>query len=158
MTEPTFTEAEQQKHRTAFIHECRQKAWGAACNAEWIGTQMDELMAQYTKMQEEDRGLEAEFKTLETALDSHTKDNRDKRKALQERRTALANSLQALGQNATEAQRAMQNLYASVETNLALAKHAEGWAWREVGASDGKAPESILQTDQSHGTKPNSKP
>jgi len=141
----TFTEKQQKEHRAAFITECRQKAWGAACNAEWIGKQMDELMAQYTKMQEEDGSLEGEIKTLEAALDSHTKDNREQRKALQERRTRIASQMQALANNATEGQKAMQNLYASVETNLALAKHAEEWSWKEVKSLE-IAEEEIAMT------------
>ncbi len=131
----TFTDDEQKLHRDLFIEECRQKAWGAACNADWIGKQMDELMAQYQKLKDEDAALDAEIKALETALDGHTKDNRDKRKALQERRDNLARTMQVLGQNAAEGQKAMKNLYASVETNLALAKHAEEWEWKEVAAS-----------------------
>jgi hypothetical protein len=43
----TFTEAQQKEHREAFIHKCRQKASGAACNAEWVGKQLDEMMAQF---------------------------------------------------------------------------------------------------------------
>ncbi len=132
MAEPTFTDDQQKQHREAFIHECRQKAWGAACNAEWIGKQTDELMADYQKLKDEDAAAEAEIKTLETALDSHTKDNRDKRKALQERRHQLVKLQNPLAENMNQAQQALRNLYASVETNLALAKHAEGWGWTEA--------------------------
>ena len=81
----TFTELEQNNHRKIFIDECRQKAWSAACHAEWIYKQLDTLLADFTKLQEQDAKLEGEIKMLETAVDAHTKDNRDKRKALQER-------------------------------------------------------------------------
>jgi hypothetical protein len=43
----TFSEEQQQRARDLFIEECRQKAWGAACNADWIGKQQDELLAQF---------------------------------------------------------------------------------------------------------------
>ena len=78
-TRMTFTEERTETAiRDLFIEECRQKAWGAACNADWIGKQMDELMAQYQKLKDEDAALDAEIEELESALDSHTKDNRDK--------------------------------------------------------------------------------
>jgi uncharacterized protein (DUF3084 family) len=128
----TFTKLQQDDHRKAFIEECRQKAWGAACHAEWIGAQLDGLTAEYQKLQEQDRGIEAEIKALETALDYHTVDNRAKRKELQQRRPALAKAMQALGQNMSQGQQAMQQLYASAEQNLALATHAEGWEWKAV--------------------------
>ena len=41
----TFEDFQQTEHRIIFIQECRQKAWGAACHAEWISKQMDDLMA-----------------------------------------------------------------------------------------------------------------
>jgi hypothetical protein len=37
----------------------------------------------------------------------------------------------SLGQNMSQAQQAMQQLYASMESALALAKHAEGWTWKD---------------------------
>src|SRR5215471_15225715 len=46
----TFSEEQQQRARDLFIEECRQNAWGAACNADWIGKQHDELLAQYEKL------------------------------------------------------------------------------------------------------------
>jgi hypothetical protein len=42
----------------AFIDECRQKAWGAACHADWISKGVDDIMAHYQKLQPEDRALE----------------------------------------------------------------------------------------------------
>jgi cell division septum initiation protein DivIVA len=135
MSEATFTPLQQDKHRKAFIEECRQKAWGARCHAEWVSKGLDQIIAEYEKLQAEDRGLEAEIKALEIAPDYHTVENRNKRKTLQERRTALAKAVQAMGQNAGQAQQAMQQLYASVESSLALAKHAEEWGWKEVAGS-----------------------
>jgi hypothetical protein len=46
----TFTDKQQKAHRAAFIEECKQKAWGAACNADWIGKQVDEMLANYKKL------------------------------------------------------------------------------------------------------------
>ena len=128
----TFTDKQQKDHRAAFIHESRQKAWGAACNADWIAKSLDELMAQYKKLQEDDRTLEADIKELEGALDSHTVDNRNKRKALQEKRNNLTKVFQTLAQNMQLGQQTMRQLQQTIETNLQLAKHAETWAWKEV--------------------------
>jgi multidrug resistance efflux pump len=136
MAEPTFTDEQQELHRELFIEECRQKAWGARCHADWIANGLDTIMAEYQKLQAEDRGLEAEIKALEVAPDYHTVENRNKRKALQERRNALGKAIQAMAQNAGQAQQAMQQLYASVESSLALAKYAEGWEWKEADTSD----------------------
>jgi hypothetical protein len=56
--------ADQQKeHREAFIKECRQKAWNAACHADWISKELDILLAEFTKLQEEDATLEGEITT-----------------------------------------------------------------------------------------------
>ena len=120
----------QKQHRDAFIDECRQKAWNVSCNADWIGKQLDDLLAQYEKCKREDAELEEQ--TLDSAIDYHTKDNREKRKALQERRNVIAKQQIFIQQSAEEAQQAMQQLYASVEHNLALAKHPETWDWKEV--------------------------
>ena len=68
----TFTEKQQKEHRQAFIHECRQKAWGAACHADWVSKGLDAVMANYQKLQDDDRALAEEIKTLETAVDYHT--------------------------------------------------------------------------------------
>src|SRR5208337_5319173 len=96
----TFSAADQKKHRHTFIEECRQKAWGAACHAEWISKGLDRVVAHYTKLQEEDRQLEADIKELETAVDYHTVENRNKRKGMQERRNELAKKCEQIGQNA----------------------------------------------------------
>jgi len=89
-------------------------------------------MAQYKQMKKMDAEYEAELKTLETAIDSHTKDNRDKRKALQEQGNTLAHQMEFLGKSTAEAHAAMQQLYANAEQNLALAAYAETWEWRET--------------------------
>jgi hypothetical protein len=128
----TFSEKQQEKHRRSFIEECHQKAWGAACHADWIGSQLDKLVADYAKLKTDDDMLAEEIKTLETAVDSHTKDNRHKRKALQERRNALSPQMQAISLAVQEGQKAANNLYAGIESSLALAMHAETWEWKEV--------------------------
>ena len=91
---------------------------------------MDDLMAQYRKLSDENVALAKEIDTLSNALDHHTKDNRDKRKGLQERRRDLEKTMETIAANAKEGQKAMQQLYASVESSLALATHAEGWSWK----------------------------
>jgi hypothetical protein len=144
----TFTAEQQKEHRDAFIKDCRQKAWGAACNAEWIGKQLDELMAQHEKLQKEDHDLEEQIKTLDNAVDYHTKANREKRKALQERRNVLAKSMEAIGQRASQLQRGIQQRYANVEQNLALALHAEKWEWKEAGST---TQEAELESNQAEG-------
>jgi septal ring factor EnvC (AmiA/AmiB activator) len=72
------------------------KALGRPCNAERIGKQLDELMAQHEKLEKKDHDLEEQIKTLDNAVDYHTKANREKRKALQERRNVLAKSMEAI--------------------------------------------------------------
>jgi chromosome segregation ATPase len=130
----TFTSRQQKEHRQTFIDDCRQKAWGAACHADWIGKQLDTLVEDYGKLKAEDEKLDAEIKTLETAVDAHTKENRDKRKALQERRNTIAKSVSLLGKNMQDGQQALSGFYQNIVTNLALAKHAETWGWKEVKA------------------------
>ena len=92
----TFTKPEQEKHRKAFIDECRQKAWGAACHADWISKGVDDIMAHYQKLQAEDRALEEAIKAAEVAVDYHTVENRNKRKAMQERRNTLAQQMKLI--------------------------------------------------------------
>lgn len=128
----TFTEAEQKEHRKAFIEECRQKAWGAACHADFISKNLDDVIVRFEQMQEDDRKLEAEIKALAGAIDSHTVENRNKRKALQEKRDNLTQAVQAVAKNAQEGSQGLQQLLQSVEATLALAKHAETWEWKET--------------------------
>jgi hypothetical protein len=128
----TFTTAQQKTHRKAFIDECRQKAWGAACHADWVSQGIDELLKSYEKLQAEDCELEANIKTSEAAVDYHTVDNREKRKKMQERRNQLVKEMQLIAQNAQQGQKAMQGLLQSAEASLQLAEHAEKWEWKEV--------------------------
>lgn len=132
MREITFTEAQRKKHRDAFIEECRAKAWGASCHADWVAKGLDELLAEYKKLQEQDKALETESEALKNALDNHTVENRNKRKGIQEKRDQVAAQLKAIAANAQTGQKALEQLYQSIETSLALAKHAEGWEWKEV--------------------------
>jgi hypothetical protein len=127
----TFTPEQQEKHRRAFIDECRQKAWSAACHTDFIAKSLDELLADYAKMKEADEKLAEEIKTLENALDSHSKDKRDKRKTLQERRTGLSKRMEFLLMSHQQGQQALASLNQNIETNLALAKHAETWGGKK---------------------------
>ncbi len=72
----TFTALQQIEHRKAFIDACRQKAWDCACHADFISKELDQVMAHYKRLQEEDGTLAADIKELENALDAHTVDNR----------------------------------------------------------------------------------
>jgi hypothetical protein len=54
-----FTQAQQKEHRETFIKECRQKAWGAACHANWIGGQLDKLIEDCGKLKKDDETLVA---------------------------------------------------------------------------------------------------
>ena len=51
---------------------------------------------------------------------------------MQERRNTLAQQMKLIGENAQQGQRSLEQLYASMESNLALAKHAEEWEWKEA--------------------------
>ena len=51
---------------------------------------------------------------------------------MQERRNTLAQQMKLIGENAQQGQRSLGHLYASMESNLALAKHAEQWEWKEA--------------------------
>jgi hypothetical protein len=134
----TFTDDQQILHREGFIKECRQKAWGAACHADWISKSLDELLAHYRKLQAEDAQLAADIKEADGAVDYHTVDNRKRRKAMQERRNQLAKDMEAIGKSAQQGQQAMQGLLQSVVSALQLAKHAEAWEWKEVDPALGK--------------------
>jgi hypothetical protein len=68
-------------------------------HAAWITTQLDTLLANYSKLKAEDDKVVAEIKTLENAADAHTKASYDKRKSLQECRAALAAQMKVVGQN-----------------------------------------------------------
>ena len=70
---------------------------GATCIAEWIGKELEKVANDYTGLKQQDDKLAAEIKSLDTAADSHTKNNRDKRKALQEHRVMLTKRMEFLG-------------------------------------------------------------
>jgi predicted RNase H-like nuclease (RuvC/YqgF family) len=127
-----FTEEQQKDHREAFIKDCRQRAWAAACRAEWIGKQVDKLIADYTKLKAEDEKLEEEIKTLETAVDYHTVENSAKRKTLQERRNVLQGQMKNLGLEVQQGQLGVNELYQNIEASLQLADHAVKWEWKET--------------------------
>jgi hypothetical protein len=93
-------------------------------------------MAHYQKLQAEDRTLEEAIKAAEVAVDYHSVENRNKRKSMQERRNTLAQQMKVIGENAQQGQRSLGQLYASRESNLALAKHAEEWEWREAKSQE----------------------
>jgi chromosome segregation ATPase len=133
---PAFSKSEQHTFRQVFILECRQKAWGATCNAAWISKELDTLVAQYEELAAEDHKHEEEIKTLENAVDQHTVENRNKRKALRERREVLKGVTSALAANVKQAQQAMVNLRQSAETNLALASYAAEWEWNKPEAEN----------------------
>ena len=126
----TFTKAEQDNHRKALIEDCKQKVWGARCHADWISKGMDQLAAEIEKRQKED----GELKAAEAAVDFHTVENRNKRKAMQERRNQLAKEIGRIGEYLKLGQQSLQGLYQSIESNLELAKHAAGWEWKEPQA------------------------
>jgi hypothetical protein len=128
----TFSDGQQQEHRDAFIKECRQRAWAAACRAEWIGKQLDKFVADYTKLKAEDEKLEGEIKTLETAVDYHTVENRGKRKSLQEHRNTIAKGMALLTADTQQGRQGVNELHQTIEASLQLAAHAEKWEWKEV--------------------------
>jgi hypothetical protein len=132
-----FTDEQQKQHRGEFIDDYRQKAWGAACHADFIAKGLDELFGHYKKIQDQDRTLEADIKELEGALDSHTADNRNKRKALNEKRQALAKQLEIISASAREGQKALADAAQSMDLNLRLASHAEKWEWAEAAIASG---------------------
>jgi hypothetical protein len=127
---------DQEQHRSTFINDCHQKAWSAACHADFIAKQLDELMARYAKFKEEDDTLAAEIKDAENAPDYHTVENRAARKVKQERRNQLAQIMQALGTNMGQGQKALEQLQTSIDSNLSLATHAESWSWPEPKTDD----------------------
>jgi hypothetical protein len=47
--------------------------------------------------------------------------------------------MKLISENSQQAQRSLQQLYTSVESNLELAKHAEEWEWKEAKAEEPKS-------------------
>lgn len=105
----TFTEKQQKEHREKFINECRQKAWGASCHADWVSKGLDTIVAFYQKLSDEDRDLEAEIKAIETSADYHTVENRNKRKALQGRRNEIAKVMSSIAADMQQGQKALNS-------------------------------------------------
>ena len=66
--------------------------------------------------------------------DSHTKDNRDKRKVLQERRSTIAKGMQILQAEMQQGQQGLNGLHQSIEGSLQLAAYAQTWEWKEAVA------------------------
>lgn len=59
-------------------------------------------------------------------------------RARAERRNKLAQDIKALGENIGHGQQSLAQIHQSVETNLAVATHAETWSWKEVEANSPK--------------------
>jgi hypothetical protein len=51
---------------------------------------------------------------------------------MQERRNTVAQQIKLIGESAQQCQRSLEQLYTSMESNLALAEHAEEWEWKEA--------------------------
>lgn len=104
----------------------------AACHADFIGKQLDQLMAEYAKLKQQDGTLEADIKEAEAAIRfPHRSTTATSAKPLREKRNQLARLLQAFGNNMGTGQKAFEQLLQSIERALALAAHAEGWSWKE---------------------------
>jgi hypothetical protein len=93
---------------------------------------MDRMLADYKKLKEEDDTLNADIKELANALDYHTVDNKNKRKALQERRGQIGPQMEALLRSYQIRQNIMQELFNKSAMHLRLAERAETWEWRRA--------------------------
>ena len=58
---------------------------------------------------------------------------------MQDRRNTLAQQMKVISENAQQGQKSLQQLYASMESNLELAKFAEAWEWKEAEARQPEA-------------------
>jgi hypothetical protein len=130
-----FTEKQQKAHRQGFIDDCMDKAWGAACHADWISKSLTELVTEYQKLQAEDKALEAQITANAEGFNGHTVANRNKRNELQKRRNAIANTMKLVATNSQKGAETMQRLLDSVDQNLLLADFAKDWSWTEVEAT-----------------------
>jgi hypothetical protein len=126
-----FNQKEQTEQRKAFVADCLNKAWGAACHADWMQKSLNELIAHYQKLQAEDKEVEAATNLNAASLDHHTVENRNKRAEMQKRRTNIANQMKLIAKNTQEGAAAMQRLLDSVDQNLLLADFAKDWSWVE---------------------------
>jgi hypothetical protein len=75
----TFTDKEQKEHRAAFIEDSAKKRGAPRAMRIGSGQSWDKLIADLAKLQTEDVKLLEEMHSLESAVDSHTKDNRSAR-------------------------------------------------------------------------------
>jgi len=68
------------------------------------------------------------------AVDYHTVENRNKRKAM--RRNKLAQDMKAIGENMQRGQQSLVQIHQSVETNLALSERSTSSDPRTLAATD----------------------
>ena len=142
----TYDDKQQKEHREAIINECRQKAWAATCHADWISKNIDDILGRYTKLQGEVRTFDVDSE-IAGALDGHTVETRNKRKASQERRDKITEEMKVIVQSAQKGQQAMTNLLQSVESALELAEHAENWEWKETETPPESNPRPPSKTE-----------
>jgi chromosome segregation ATPase len=126
-----FSDGEQIEHRESFIKDCMQKAWGAACHADWIQKSLDKLLAHYQSLKAQDRELDERMKTNADGVNGHTKENRNLRADLQKQRSGIDRQMRLIAQNVQQGATTMQKMLDSVDQNLLLADHAKGWSWIE---------------------------
>jgi hypothetical protein len=128
----TYTTEEQNEFRAAFIKEARQKSWGAICNADMLRAILDAGRTEYTKLEERVAALNAEIDASEKAVDYHTVENREKRKALTLDRNTLSNDLMpALTTEMQRMAKQHQQLLANAEMNFRLEAHAKEFSVKE---------------------------
>jgi len=126
-----FNDQQQSEHRQAFTKDCMQKAWGAACHADWIQKSLDKLLAHYQALKAQDRELEERIKTNADGTNGHTKENRNLRADLQKKRSVIGTQMRLIAQNIQQGAATMQKMLDSVDQNLLLADHAQSWNWIE---------------------------
>lgn len=131
----TVTEEQKKEHREQFIKDCRQKAWGAACHAEWISKGLDSVVAAYKNLQDEDRAVGEGLRKASEALDNHTDEGQTERKALRNRWASIQTALETLAKKMQQGHDVLNGRYKNIEASLALAKHAEMWERKEAAAA-----------------------
>lgn len=142
----TFTKEQQEKYRQQFIEECHMKAWSAACHAEWVVDQMDQVVKGYEKMEGELKKIDDEITDLTNAIDHHTKDNREKRKNLETHRQMILPALEHMKKRLQDGYKGTEGLYQGIEANLGVAEFAKKWEWKEVEAKP--AAEKVEDKDK----------
>ena len=140
-----FNQKEQIEKRKAFIEEALTKAWGAACHAALIERSLNELIAQYQKLQAEDKAVEADIKTNIDGLDAHSVANRTKRAELQKKRTNIGQQMKLIGKNTQEGAEAMQRLLNNVDQNLSLADFGKDWSWVEKDTVEEEPAKEVIE-------------